>query len=176
MFYVVEFDHGPHLFEARTFQKLFGVQRRVPFRQIHNREIEAAVGGGVQSRRNPLLVLKLTLHQPIAGRAVGNYVSLAHDARALHPERMEDALFEYIAVELAGDAVDEDAQRQVSEVAVTPFCAWRKSQRDSGYDFEKIVLGVVFAKIEIFRVVREPPGMTEEITYRNRFPVGWSIG
>ena len=79
--------------------------------------------------------LTLTFHQTISGGAIGNDVGLAHDARGLHSQRLEDAFFEQIAIELAGDLVDQDAQRQVSEIAVFPFGTWRKGQRDPLYNF-----------------------------------------
>ena len=97
----------------------------------------------------------LTFHQTISGGAVGNDVGLAHDARGLHSQRLEDALFEHIAIELAGDLVDQNAQRQVSQIAVFPFGARRKGQRDSLYNFEKISFGVVLAEVEVFRIVGE---------------------
>ncbi len=99
--------------------------------------------------RDPLLVLQLTLDQAIARRAIGNDVSLADDARSLHPQRTKDSLLQHVAVKRAGHAMDQNAQRQISEIAVAPVRARRKGQRNRLHDFEKFVFAMVFAEIEI---------------------------
>ena len=80
--------------------------------------------------------------------AIGNDVSFAHDARGLHPQRPEDSRLQHVTVKRTGHTVDQDAQRQIAEIAVTPFRPGGKARGIPVDDFEKIVLGVVFAEIE----------------------------
>ena len=75
--------------------------------------------------RNPFLILEFAFDQAISRGAIGNDVGFAHDAR-VHAQRLEDAVMQEIAVELAGDAMDENAQRQISEIAVGPLRARRE--------------------------------------------------
>ena len=51
---VVELHGGPHLVEAGALEQFLGVEGGVPFRQVENVEVEAAVGGGVQAWAKPI--------------------------------------------------------------------------------------------------------------------------
>src|SRR5215470_3216185 len=137
---VLEFSHGPHLLERGARHEFLRVKSGVPFGEIDDGEIERAVGGGVQCGRNPLLILQLTFDPAISSTAIGHNVGLADDARAVHAQRLEDAVVEKVAVELTGDFVDDEAERQIAKVGIVVFRPRRK------YDYANLgylTLGLV---------------------------------
>src|SRR4030095_16802757 len=98
-FAIVQLHRRPHLVQAGALEKLFRVKGRIPFRQIKDVEVEAAVRSGVDHGRNTFLVLQLTLYEAIPGGPVGNDVGLIDDAR-IHPQWLKNSIVEKISVEL----------------------------------------------------------------------------
>src|SRR5690349_18998671 len=105
-FTIVESDRRPHLVEAGSLEKLFRVERVVPFGEVVNAEIQGAVCCGVKSGRNPFLVLQLAVHQSIPGSTVRYDVRLADNSGRRHPQRLEYAILQKVAVELSGHPAD----------------------------------------------------------------------
>src|SRR5208282_5979882 len=112
---VFQLRDSPHLIEARSLQKLLGVERGIPLGQIEDGEVKRAVGGGVQGGRNPLLILEFAFDQAVSGGAVGDDIGFADDARGRHTERLKNTLLQKVAVELASDLMDENTQREIAE-------------------------------------------------------------
>lgn len=79
-FAVVERINGPDAVEAGLFQKLRAVERAIPFGEVENVEVKGAVGGGIESRRNPGLILELAAVDFVAGGAIGDDVGVADEA------------------------------------------------------------------------------------------------
>lgn len=48
---------GPHLLETGLFQKLFGIQSRIPFCQVKDREVQTAIRRRIHGGRYPFLTL-----------------------------------------------------------------------------------------------------------------------
>ena len=94
------------------------------------------------------LILELPVDQPVPAGRLRDDVRLADDAGRRHPERPEDPLLQKIAIELAGHPVNENAERQVAEVAVAP--ARCRAHRPAKWPrrSEKLLFGVVLRLVE----------------------------
>ena len=57
--------------------------------------------------------------------------------RVLHAQRLKDPVVQEVAVELPSDAVDEDAECQISKIAVAPLRARRKRERQRLDNFQQ---------------------------------------
>src|SRR5262249_39308895 len=88
-------DPGP----ALALENRPSRQPAIPRDEIEYREIECPVRRGVERRRDPFLVLELAVQQTVSRSAIGNDVRLTDNPRRLHPERCENAVFQYIPVE-----------------------------------------------------------------------------
>src|SRR5580765_1597952 len=113
-FAVAQRGYRPHLLQARFLKERFGVQRGIPLRKIEDGKIKASVGGRVHRRRHPLLILEVPIFQTIPRGAVRNNVRLADDARRGHVEGLENPLLNKVAIEFAGDSMNQDAESQVA--------------------------------------------------------------
>src|SRR5580765_1041197 len=119
-FAVAQRGYRPHLLQARFLKERFGVQRGIPLRKIEDGKIKATVRGRVYRRRDPLLILQVSILQAVPRGAVRNNVCLADYAGRRHVERLENPLLNKVAIEFAGDSMNQDAESQVAQVAVTP--------------------------------------------------------
>ena len=137
-------DRGP----ALRLEHRSRAQALLPGDEVEDREVERAVRGRVELRRDPLLVLQLAPHEPVPGRAMRNDVLLADDARRLHAERHEHAVPQHVAVEASRGAADEDAQHQVARVAVVPPRARRELELEAEGQLRQLILGVVAPQVD----------------------------
>ena len=129
---VVELHRSPHLFQAATASKASrctAPHPTLPGPGSKNRGCRRRWYSSLGATHSWFFIS--SLHQVIARRPVRNDVRLADDASGLHSQGMEDALRQKIAVELAGDAVNQNSQRQITQIAVSPVRARRKGQRNS---------------------------------------------
>src|SRR5215813_328624 len=97
------------------------MQCRIPLRKIYDREIETAVGSGVQRGRDPPLIFQLFLDQLVSRRSVGDDIGFVDDACCSHAKRLEDSFLQKVTIELACDFMNENPEREVSEIAVGPL-------------------------------------------------------
>src|ERR1700693_2454100 len=88
------------------------------------------------------------IHYPITGSAIRNDVGFADNSRGGHAERPKNSLLQQVTVKLSGYFVNENAQDDVGGIAVIPLRARRKIQRQSAEFPEKLVFGVIVAKID----------------------------
>src|SRR5258708_1155314 len=116
---IAHLGDSPHLLQAGSLQEFLGIKCGIPFRQIKNRKIQAAICGTVERWRYPLLVLQLTLNQSVPGRTVGHDIRFADNASRAHAEWTKDALLQKVSVELARNFVDDNPERQVAQIAIT---------------------------------------------------------
>src|SRR3954470_10067921 len=104
------------------------VQRVGPFHQIVDAQVQRAISRGVERGRHPVLVLELILDQLVTGAAVGHDVRLGDDPGGAHLERTKDQLLKNVTVKLSRYAMYQDAEQEISRVAVGPALARRKVQ------------------------------------------------
>src|SRR5262245_942185 len=127
---VVQLHRRPHLLEGRFLENLFAVERRVPLRHIDSREIKRPVASGVEGWRNPFLILQFSINETVSGGAVRDDVSLADYASCFHVERLENAFLDKISVKFPGYFADQNAERQIAQIAVAPLFTGLESQRN----------------------------------------------
>src|SRR5206468_11172138 len=120
----------------------------IPCDQVAQREIQRTVGSGVQGRRHPFLILELAFLQPVSGSAMRNDIRLADNPRRRHAERLENAVGQYVTVEAARHFADDDAEQQVTGVAVVPVRSRRKLERQLECEAGELVFGVVLSIVE----------------------------
>src|SRR5262245_33122645 len=99
-----------------------------------------------------------------------NDVFFADHARSRHSQRFENSVAQEVAIELSTDFVNEDSQCDISEVAITPFLTWLKSERDKFDSLEHFTLGVVATKIKVRRVIGHAAGVSEQVAHGNLLP------
>ena len=129
-FPIAELYRRPHQVEAFGFKKFSCSQARIPLSQILDGKIETAVRCGVQGWRDPLLVLQFPFHQTITSGAIRHDVGFADDARRVHSQRLEHALPQKVSIELSADFVNQNAEQDITEVAVTPLFTRLERQRN----------------------------------------------
>ena len=66
--------------------------------------------------------------------------------------------------------MDEDSESHISEIAVAPFRAGGKGQRNALDDSEFVGFGVVLAEVELLGIVAKSRSMTKQFAYRDLFP------
>ena len=140
---VVEPHRSPALPKAVGAGVAKVVESHRPARQVQHGEIQRAVGGGVELRRHPLLVLQPPLDQPVAVRAVGHDVAFRDDSGGAHAQRLEYLRPQQIAVEGARDPVDDDAEQDVAGVAVAPARAGLEQRVQPRGEADQVVFAVV---------------------------------
>jgi len=116
------------LFEARTLDQFFSVESRVPLGEIEDVEVQRAVGGGVQTGRNVLLIFQLAFDQTIPRGAVGTISASLMLRVVVMAQRPEDALLQKVPIKFASHFPNENAEDHVSGVAVAPLSPGEKSR------------------------------------------------
>src|SRR5689334_19359871 len=86
---------------------------------------------------------------------IRNDIGFAYDARSCHAEWLEHTCLKEVAIKLSGDFVDQDAECDVTEVAILPLFSRLERGSNCLCTLEHFIFGVVAAKIEIGRVVSE---------------------
>src|SRR5206468_2880373 len=100
-----------------------------------------------------------------------NDILLADDPRRIHAERLEDPLSENVTVELSSDAMNDHTEHQISGIAVIPFRSRSEVGRKSEDPLDELILGIVFAIIDVVApVILQAGSMREQMADRNRLP------
>src|SRR5262249_55896837 len=157
---------------------------RVPLRDVEHIEVERAVGGGVEQRRNPLLIFQLAIYQAIARRAIRNDVFFTDDASAVHAQWLEDALLQEIAIELAGHLADDRANQNVVRIGVDPLLSRSKFRWERLDHLYELFFRVVSAHVHraawlghlVGFVFRKSGSMAQQIAYLDVLPGRRRIG
>ena len=126
---IIQPNGSPHLLKASLAQNLPFLQRLIPFGDVLDSEIQTAIRGGIEPRRDPFLIFQRAIFQSVTGGAVRDYVGFTDYAGMTHAERSEHVLLQQIAIKLAAYFVDENSERDIAEIAVTPLFARGESQR-----------------------------------------------
>ena len=137
---------------AEEFSRFQGF---VPSRQVFDCEIQTAVGRRVHTRRDPFLIFENALNQPVASRTIRDDVGLRDNTRLVHAERIEYVFLEKIAVEFPRDFMDQDAERHVAKVAVSPFFSRSEAQRLRLDHFQQLVLGIILLQGKALWIIPE---------------------
>ena len=175
-----EFGGRPHGRAALGGEDPAFREGAVPLHHVAEAEIERAIGGGIERRGDPVLVLELALDQLIAGRPVGHDIGFADDPRRSHAERPEYALREQVPVEHSRGPMDDRAQQQKARVAVAPMRAGREIERGAGGEADEAVLGIVVTLVDGravgFQVFGDPGGVRQQVPHRHAAPPRFSLG
>ena len=70
-FAIIQQINRPYTVEAGLLEKLVAIERVIPFGQIKDIEIQRAIGSGIESGRDPLLILELAVVDLISGSPIG---------------------------------------------------------------------------------------------------------
>src|SRR5213078_1237636 len=153
---IIQPNGSPHLLKASLAQNLPFLQRLIPFGDVLDSEIQTAIRGGIELGRDPFLIFQCAIFQSVAGGPVRDYVGFTDYAGMTHAERSEHVLLQQIAIKLAGYFLDENSERDVTEIAVTPLLSRSEAKRLRRDHLQQLILGVVLLQREFFRVIAQP--------------------
>src|SRR5579864_600307 len=88
---------------------------------------------------------------------------------------MEDPLLQEVAIEFAGDAVNQNSEGEKAKIAVGPFRSGLIGKRKALDELQEFVLGPVFPEIEILWIVAKACGVAQQLAYGNVVPGLWRL-
>src|SRR5436190_15705378 len=98
---IIQPNGSPHLLKASLAQNLPFLQRLIPFGDVLDGEIQTAIRGGIDTRRDPFLIFQRAIFQSVTGGAVRDYVGFADHARVLHSQGFKNSFWHKVAPKLA---------------------------------------------------------------------------
>src|SRR5579864_5107519 len=88
---------------------------------------------------------------------------------------MEDPLLQEVAIEFAGDAVNQNSEGEKAKIAVGPLRSGLIGKRKLLDELQEFVLGPVFPEIEFLRIVAKARSVAQQFSYSDVVPSLWRV-